>query len=327
MSGRKRYRWWKQSKASKKHYPPVQHGDGKDWHSHSNSEMQEGLSGAESEEQQSLLEAAAADLQEQEQTESSDELKNPSASSVSGQKTEDDETSSPSAGAQPTTSGSATGAPFEPLGGGQFRPDIVPNNVPIYDIPDWDSGPIPIPPELASLSGDQIQFSMVDGVMTARDRAAWRAQEQITRGTAMRNSLDLIARQKERDIRVANGEMQYANVAPADMPPPTIFAVSGNGFDDRGFAQYRIVPISPEASRLDPIQFATTDFAGSYLSGKNIFVNSVAEGDPTGDYQTARDAWENFTGRPLTRREGESWQACIRRVAERVSNASIPGQR
>ena len=165
----------------------------------SNQEMQEELAadGVEGTEEHDLLSAASeelehelaakaeADLEEEEKTETSED---PSKASVP-------------AGSSKASVPAGSAKQNRPSGAGEFRPDIIDNPVPIYPIEGYTSGRIPIPPQLQGLSPDQIQFSKVDGKMTARDRVRWRAAEQTARGTQRRNELDLIAREKERDIR------------------------------------------------------------------------------------------------------------------------------
>ena len=252
--------------------------------------------------EEQLAAKAEADLEEQEKTETSEELS--------------EDVSAPE--------GAAT--QVRPSGAGEYRPDIIDNPVPIYPIEGYTSGRIPIPPQLQGLSPDQIQFSKVDGKMTARDRVKWRAAEQTARGTQRRNELDLIAREKERDIRVRMGEAKFANVNPADMPPPTMFAIVKGEQDEQGFATYRLVPISPDAAVGDPQGDTLTEFSGSYIAARSLFVNAAAVGDPAHEYREAREAWEAMIGRPMVRKSGESWQDCVRRVAKNVANASIPKQ-
>jgi hypothetical protein len=268
------------------------------------------LSAAAEELENELAAKAEADLEEEEKTETSED---PSKASVP-------------AGSSKASVPAGSAKQNRPSGAGEFRPDIIDNPVPIYPIEGYTSGRIPIPPQLQGLSPDQIQFSKVDGKMTARDRVKWRAAEQTARGTQRRNELDLIAREKERDIRVRMGEAKFANVNPADMPPPTMFAIVKGEQDEQGFATYRLVPISPDAKWAEGHQGNFSDLSGSYIAARTLFVNAAAVGDPGREYREAREAWEAMTGRPMVRNSGESWQDCVRRLAKNVANSPIPQQ-
>jgi len=278
----------------------------------SNQMARESLGGEDIESDRSLLADFEADA---ELSEAHKEGEEDWAKTESGEETE--VRSNQASGGAPTASAAGKKTPAKPLGSGMFVPEAVPNHVPVYTIEGWtpDSSSIPRPEALAGLAADEIQYSLDNGVMTARNKAEWRKQEEITRATSRRREMDLMAREKERDRRVQQGEVELAGVAPDEMPPSNYYAVVPSEPDELGYMQYRLVSISEAAKGKPDVS------PDSYHAKKQQFIRDVAEGDYTGDYQTAREAFKAFHGGEMNKLPEESWQECIERVASNAANA------